>query len=111
MNAHFELESIWSARLRAVREMLHGHETRITALEAKSPPHQLPGSPRSSINLKRLAKVAKASFSVVSFLARHGGIILAGITMVWAFILPLLTLVWNALAGFVASVVGVGSGL
>ena len=116
MRANFELENIWAARLRVVRLIVDGHESRITALE-KSPP-QPSRLPRSSINWKRLITIAKrlavlgkALFSAASFLFRHGGIILAAITMAWAFILPTLKWIWRFIVGFVGYVIGAGSGV
>ena len=116
MRANFELENIWAARLRVVRSMVDGHESRITALETKNPP-QPSRSPRSSISWKRLITIAKrlavlgkALFSAASFLFRHGGIILAAITMAWAFILPALKAIWRLITGFIGYVAGVGIG-
>ena len=111
MTAHFELETIWAARLRVVRVILHGHESRITALETKTSPPQPSRSPRSSINWPRLWKRAKSSAGAISFLFRHWGIIAAGITMAWAFILPTLKWIWRFIVGFVGYVIGAGSGV
>ena len=118
MRANFELENIWAARLRVVRLIVDGHESRITALETKTPPPQPSRSPRSSISWKRLITIAKrlavlgkALFSAASFLFRHGGIILAAITMAWAFILPVLKAIWRLITGFIGYVVGVGIGV
>jgi hypothetical protein len=109
MATHFELETVWAARLRVVRQIVIDHGARITALEEKSP--QPPPSPRSSINWRRSIKVAKALFSALSFLVRHGGILLAGLTMAWAVILPGLKWIWRMITGFIAYVAGVGIGV
>ena len=109
MRANFELEGIWAARLRVVLFKLNGLESRIMVLE-KSPP-QPSRSPPSSINWPRLWKRAKSSAGAISFLFRHWGIIAAGITMAWAFILPTLKWIWKIITGFIGYVAGVGIGV
>ena len=108
MQRAIELD-ILHAKLNFVRERQRDHEGRITALE-KSPP-QPSRSPRSSISFKRLITLGKALFTAASFLVRHGGIILAAITMAWAFILPVLKAIWRLITGFIGYVVGVGIGV
>ena len=108
MSAHFELENIWSARLRVVRVMLAGHESRITALETRNLPR--PGSPPSSINWRRLLKPIKASFGAISFLVRHWGMLSIAAVAVWAVVLPILQYLWKLITGFIAYVASVGIG-
>ena len=109
MTAHFELETIWAARLRVVRVILHGHESRITALETRNLPR--PGSPPSSINWRRLLKPIKASFGAISFLVRHWGILSAAAVAIWIAVLPTLKWIWRFIVGFVGYVIGAGSGV
>ena len=109
MRANFELENIWAARLRVVRLIVDGHESRITALETKTSPP--PGPKPSPFKWPRLWKRIKSSMGAVSFLFRHWGIIAAGITMAWAFILPTLKWIWRFIVGFVGYVIGAGSGV
>ena len=108
MRANFELEGIWAARLRVVLFKLNGLESRITVLETKASP--LPGPRPSPFNWPRLWKRIKSSVGAISFLFRHWGIIAAGITMAWAFILPTLKWIWRLITGFIAYVASVGIG-
>ena len=110
MQRAIELD-ILHAKLNFVRERQRDHEGRITALETKTSPPQPSRSPRSSIDLKRLMRLGKALAATASFLFRHGGIILLGITTAWAFILPGLQKIWRLITGFIEYALGVGIGV
>lgn len=107
MRANLHVDILYEAWT-STRAQLRDHESRITALEMTPPAR---GSPRSSINWRRLLKPIKATFGAISFLVRHWGIIAAGITMAWAFILPTLKWIWRLITGSIAYVVGAGSGV
>ncbi len=105
MAAHFELDTIWWSRLRALGGKVSNHEERLTRLESAR------GSPRSSIKWRRLIKAGKALLTIAGLLVRHGGLLLAGATMAWAFVLPALKWIWKLITGFIAYVAGVGIGV
>ncbi len=106
MPPHLETETLIWGCLRVLRADQNALKVEVAALKAWKE-----GGRRTLVNWRRLAKVGKAVFSAASFMVRHGGMLLAGVTMAWAFVLPIIKWIWATIIGFIGYVAAAAIGV